>query len=116
MNTIIGIFSEIIDIGIVLFLIISIIYTIFILWDTPKNLKINIFLRVISTLLSLFIIVGFKDDLWRIFDGYFVFLLFCLSLMVVRLWYAPKNKYLSVGLSFISTIVFLALLLILITN
>jgi hypothetical protein len=105
------------DMNVILSILVVIIFgIIFLLWSTPKNSKTNIFLRVISTLLSFFIIVANKDNLWRLFDGYFIFLLFCLSLMVVRLWYAPKNKYLSIGLSLISTIIFIALILLWIWN
>jgi hypothetical protein len=101
---IIWFFMQIILLGL-LILPINIFTTLIILWYTPKNLKIHMFMRIISTL-SLFAM-----SLW-IWNGFYIpLLLFSLSLIIVyKVWYTPKNKYLSIGLSLISTVAFIVLI------
>jgi hypothetical protein len=107
------IFEPIVLAGI-LMLPITIFTTLFRLWGTPENLKINIFLSVISTL-SLFAVIccifldySVRVSLW-ISDGNFVILPYCLSLIVVyKVWYTPKNF--NMILSLISTIAFIVLI------
>jgi hypothetical protein len=103
----------IVPIVLLLILPIGIFVILVILWYIPKNLEISKFWYIISTL-SLFAIIScilvdysIRVSLWWISHlGYWI-LSYILSLVVLyRLWYVPKNIYLSLGLSLISTIAY----------